>query len=483
MVMAKCFKIKKPLEILEKNEVDKIHETAIKVLKEVGVKMDHPEALKVFKANGCEVDETKKIVKIPEGLIKEQLKHVPKKFDLYTRGLERMEVGTDRFYMLSPSDNAYILDMNTQRRRPATVEDCRQMARLVDALEFYHICCTPVLPQELPSQLRGLTASVETLKNMSKHYLPEPVSALEVKYLIEMGEAVAGGEEELSKKPVISCVVCPTSPLQFPDTSLAVIWGFANKGLPSVISSGPLVGLGAPITMAGAMAIQTAENLSGITLAQLIKKGLPVLYGGSALPFDMSVGNLAHGAVEFSLFSLAEAQMGRYYGVPPYGAGNCTNSKLDDAQAGYEKMATTMLSYYSGINLAVEVSLDNHSLFAPEDLLLHNEIAGVVLRTGKAFEVNDETLAFDLIKKVGIGGDYLAEKHTRMNMKRDYWYPPLTDRTSYETWLTKGAKDFKTRALERAKHLLAEYKPEPLAPDVSKELDEILGRAKKETGA
>ncbi len=120
--------------------------------------------------------------------------------------------------------------------------------------------------------------------------------------------------------------------------------------------------------MAGAMAIQTAENLSGITLAQLIKKGLPVLYGGSALPFDMSVGNLAHGAVEFSLFSLAEAQMGRYYGVPPYGAGNCTNSKLDDAQAGYEKMATTMLSYYSGINLAVEISLDNHSLFAPEDL-------------------------------------------------------------------------------------------------------------------
>ncbi len=240
MVMAKCFKIKKPLEILERNEVDKIHATAIKVLKEVGVKMDHPEALKLFKANGCEVDETKKIVKIPESLIKEQLKHVPKKFDIYTRELERMEVGTDRFYMLSPSDNAYILDMNTQRRRPATVEDCRQMARLVDALEFYHICCTPVLPQELPSQLRGLTASVETLKNMSKHYLPEPVSAMEVKYLIEMGEAVAGGEEELSKKPVISCVVCPTSPLQFPDTSLAVIWGFANKGLPSVISSGPL---------------------------------------------------------------------------------------------------------------------------------------------------------------------------------------------------------------------------------------------------
>lgn len=145
--MAKCFKVKTPLDVLEKNDLDQIHQTAMKVLREVGVKMDHPEVLKLFKANGCEVDEAKKAVKIPESLVKEQLKHVPKKFDIYTRGLERMEVGADRFYMLSPSDNAYILDMNTQRRRPATIEDCRQMARLVDALEFYHIVCTPVLPQ------------------------------------------------------------------------------------------------------------------------------------------------------------------------------------------------------------------------------------------------------------------------------------------------------------------------------------------------
>ena len=230
MVMTKCFKVKKPLDILEKSDEDKIHQTTMKILEEIGVKMDHPEVLKLFKTNGCEVDEAKRVVKIPESLIKEQLKNVPKKFDIYTRGLERMEVGTDQFYMLSPSDNAYILDMNTSRRRPATVEDCRQMARLVDALEFYHICCTPVLPQELPAQIRGLTASVETIRNMDKHYLPEPVSAMEVKYLIEMGEAIAGGEDELSKKPVISSVICPTAPLQFPDTSLAVIWDLPIKG-------------------------------------------------------------------------------------------------------------------------------------------------------------------------------------------------------------------------------------------------------------
>lgn len=482
MVMSKCQKAKKPIEILEKSQVETIHQTAIRILEEIGVKMDHPEVLKTFRNHGCDVDETKKVVKIKEDLVKEQLKNVPKTFSIYSRDLERMEVGTGSFYMLSPSDNAYLVDMNTSRRRPGSVEDCRQMARLVDALEFYHICCTPLLPQELPAQIRGLTASVETLKNMSKHYLPEPVTDKEVKYLIEMAEAITGGSEELTKMPVISSYVCPTSPLVFPETALAVVWGYASHGLPVTISSAPLSGLQSPITMAGTMAIQTAENLAGITAVQLIRKACPTLYGGSALSFDMMTGTLAHGAIEFSIFSLAEAQMSRYYGVPHYGAGGVTNSKIGDAQAGYEKMATTLLSYHAGADWAVECSLENHGLYAAEDLILQNEISGIVLRTGRAFEVNEETLAFDLIKKVDIGGDYLVQKHTRANMRRDYWYPPMTDRTSYETWLSKGAKDFRTRANERAKQILADYSPAPLEADVSKKLDQILEKAKKEAG-
>lgn len=480
MVMRKCYKIKKPIEILEKNGIEKIDQTSIKVLDEVGVKMDHPEALRIFKSNGCEVDYAKKVVKIPEHLIREQLKQVPKTFDIYSRDLERMEVGTDYFYMLSPSDNAFLIDMGTSRRRPGSIEDCKQMARLVDALEFYHICCTPLLPQELPATIRGLAASVETLKNMSKHYLPEPVTAAEVTHLIEMGEAIAGGQENLTKKPVISSYVCPTAPLVFPDISLEVVLGYADHGLPVTISSAPIAGIGSPITMAGTMAIQTAENLAGITLTQLVRKGCPQLYGGSALSFDMSTGTLAHGAIEFSIFSLAEAQMARHYGVPHYGAGGLTNSHLADAQAGYEKMATTLLSYHAGADWAVECSLENHGLYAAEDLILQNEISGIVQRTGRAFEVNDETLAFDLIKKVGIGGDYLSEKHTRTNMRRDYWYPSLTDRLSYETWVTKGAKDFRTRANEKAKQLLTEYQPRPLDASIRKELDQILESAKKE---
>ncbi len=482
MVRTECHKIKKPLEILEKNDIEKIYGTSTRILEEIGVKMDNHEVLNLFKKNGCEVDDARKIVKIPEKLIKEQLKNVRKTFDIYSRDLERMEVGTGYFYMLSPSDNAYIVDTNTSRRRPGSIDDCRQMARLVDALEFYHICCTPLLPQELPATIRGLTASVETLKNMSKHYLPEPVTEAEVNYLIEMGEAIAGGPDELTKKPVISSYVCPTSPLIFPDISLAVVLGYAKHGLPVTISSAPISGLGSPITMAGTMAIQTAENLAGITLVQLTRKGCPTLYGGSALSFDMATGALAHGAIEFSIFSLAEAQMARYFGVPHYGAGGVTNSKLGDTQAGYEKMATTLLSYHAGADWAVECSLDNHGLFAAEDLILQNEISGIVLRTGRAFDINDETLAFDLIKKVGVGGEYLGEKHTRMNMRRDHWYPPVTDRASYETWLTKGAKDFRTRANERAKQVLVNYQPAPIDTGISKTLDGILAKAKKELG-
>jgi trimethylamine--corrinoid protein Co-methyltransferase len=305
---------------------------------------------------------------------------------------------------------------------------------------------------------------------------------MDVKYLIEMAEAIAGGAEELSKKPIMSTVICPSAPLQLPDTSLAVLWGFASRGLPLVISSGPLLGLGSPVTMAGALAIQGAETLSGIVHAQLVTKGLPVLYGGSALPFDMATANLAHGAIEFSVLSLAEAQMARFHGVPPYGAGGCTNAKTCDAQAGYEKMATTLLSYLAGLDMAVEVSLDNHSLYGPEDLVLQNEVSGIVMRMNRAFEVNEETLAYEVIKKVGIGGNFLAEKHTTTHVKTDLMYPPLSDRDMYEKWLSKGAKELRTRAKERAQQLIEQHKPTPLERDVDKKLDLILEKARKETG-
>lgn len=480
MPFAKCKKITKPLEFLARTDLEKIYGQTIRILEEIGIRMDDARSVKLFKDHGCDVDEDKRIVKIHESLIKEQLKNVPKVFNIYSRSLQQMEVGGGDFYMLSPSDNVYLLDPETQRRNSATLVDCRRMAKLVDVLEYYHICCTPLLPQEYDAQLRGLYAAVEVLRNTEKHYLPEPVSAMEVKYLIQMAEAIAKGPEELSKKPIMSTVICPSAPLQFPETSLAVLWGFATKRLPLVISSGPLLGLGAPVTMAGALSVQNAESISGIVHAQLVTKGLPVLFGGSALPFDMATANLAHGAIEFSILSLAEAQLARFYGVPPYGAGGATNAKTCDAQAGYEKMETTLLSYLAGLDVAVEVSLDNHSLYAAEDLVLQNEIAGLVTRVGRSFEVNEDTLALDVIKKVGIGGNFLSEKHTRTHVKTDLHYPQLSDRETYDKWLARGGKDMRTRAKERAEQLLSQHKPTPLDPEVDKKLDMILESAKKE---
>jgi len=480
--MAKCSKVKKPLEILEKSDLEKIHQTSMKILEEIGVKMDDPRAIKLFKEHGCEVDETKRVVKISEGLIKERLKKVPKVFTLGTRSGDKMEVGSGGFYMLSPSDNTYIIDMETGMRRATTLDDCVKMARLVDALEFYHISCTPALPQEIPSQIRGLCAAAETLRNTEKHYLPEPTASTEAKYIIKMAEAIAGGEDKLRKNPIISTVICPTSPLQFPENSLAPLWEFAQKKLPLDISSAPLTGVGSPVTMAGSLALSNAENLSGTTLIELVSGGSPALYGGSCLPFDMSAANLTHGAIEFGIFSLAEAQLARFYGIPSYGAGGGNTAKLFDAQAGYEKMATTLLSYLAGNDLAVECSLDNHSLFACEDLVIQNEISGMVVRFGKNFQVNDETIAFDVIKNVGIGGSFLGEKHTRTHVRTDFWYPPLADRATYDVWLAKGGKELRIKAKERAKQILAEHKPAPLDPDVDRKIDEIIKEAKKEVG-
>ncbi|MEM2915707.1 MAG: trimethylamine methyltransferase family protein [Candidatus Bathyarchaeia archaeon] len=480
--MVKCQKVKKPLEILTKEDLEKIHQTSIRILNGIGVKMDDSHIVRLFKEHGCEVDEKNRIVKINEELIKEHLKKIPKVFTISSRIGEKMNVGNGSFYMISPSDNNYVLDIENGTRRPANLKDCSEMARLVDALEFFHGVSTPVLPHEFPPKIRCIYAAATTLRNTIKHYEPEPTSIMEAKYIIKMVEAIVGGEEELIKNPITSTVICPIAPLQFPESSLYTLMEYAKRKLPLQVMSAPILGVSSPITMAGSLALSNAENLSGITLIELISNGSPVYYGGSNIPFDMSAGNSAAGAMEFNILSIAEAQLARFYGIPAYGAGGTTNAKLGDAQCGYEKMASTLLSYLAGYDMVVETSLDNHSLYAYEDLIIQNEIAGMVMRFGNAFQVSDETIAFDTIKKVGIGGNFLGEKHTRIHAKTDFWYSKLPNRSTYEEWLAKGGKELRINAIEQAKKLLAEHQPIPLDRDIDNKIDEILKEARKEAG-
>jgi len=478
--MARC---RFPLKILERSDLDKIHSTSLRILEEVGVKFDDDRTLRFLEENSCEVDHTKGIVKMREDLVDHCIKKVPRSFGLYSRKLGEMRVGEGDFYFVSIVDNSYMLDSETGQRRPGNLADIVDIARLMNELEFHHICCPGVIPHDAAPGLRVLHGAAEVLRNTEKHCIACPTTGLEARYFVRLGSALCGSEQDLRRRPIISTTIAPSSPLRFPRGTCDLTWEFALRRLPFVIVQAPIAGATSPVTIAGTMSLANAESLAGIVLSQLINGGAPVVYGGAISSLDMRHGVPSYGAVEYGLFSIATAQLGRFYDIPSYGAGGATNANLSDAQCGYEKMSSSMLCYLAGHDMMCDAGLNANGLTSLDSIVIQDEIMAMLARAGGSFEVNEKTLAFDVVNKVGIGGDYLSAKHTRDNFKSDFYYTDLGSRISYEGWLSRGGSDLARAALERAKRALETHKPAPLTAEENEKVNDILRRAGQEISA
>jgi len=470
------------LEFLDDPSVQSIHNSSCRILEEMGAKFDDEKTLSLFKGKSCEIDERKKIVKISKSLVDHCVKKIPQSFSLYSRELEEMKIGVNRLHLVSAIDNSYIVEGDTGKRRPGRLSDVSDIAKLMDELEFHHICCPAVIAHDIPPAIRLLQSAAEMLKNTQKHCMICPTSGLEAEYFIRMGAAIAGSEDQLSRKPVISTTIAPTSPLCFPKSTCDVIWAFAKRRIPFVVVHAPIAGATSPVTMAGTMSLANAESLAEIVLAELIAEGTPLVYGGAVSNMDMRHGMPAYGAAEYGLFSIATAQMGRFYGIPTYGAGGATNANLSDAQCGYEKMNSSLLAYMAGHDMMCDAGLNSNGVTSMDSIVIQDEIMGMLARIGKGFLVNDETLALDIIKKVGQGGDYLSSKHTRDHFLADFQYAILGSRVSYETWLSRGSKELRVIAIERAKELIDHHKPAPLNEEADKKIGQIIDEARKKLG-
>ena len=479
MGIKRCLRVGKPIEVLSKEDLLRIHEASLTTLGNVGVGVDDVQTLKQLGEYGCEIDEVKRTAKITEELVSVCLKKTSKIVAYGSRASERIEVGKGDFVILSSPDDMYVLDIETGVRRPGTIDDCAKIARLVDALEYFHVCCIPVVPKEPPPQLRSLYGAAEVLRNTGKHFLVCPGDGFEAEYCVQIAAIVAGGEVELARNPLASTVVCPSSPLHFPQNSVDVLRNFVHAGLPIVVLPAPLAGVTAPVTMAGSLAVANAEALAGVVIAQIFSEGSPVIYGGSSIPFDMRYGITVHGSAEYGLFSVVTAQLARFYGLPSYAGGAACNANLFDGQAGYEKMFTMLLPYLGGADMIVDAGLNANSLVSYDEPVIQNEISGMVMRVCKGFEVSDNTLATDIIAKVGIGGNYLAQKHTRDYAWLDFGKAFLSNRASYERWFENGAKEIGKRGIEKAKEILATHNPPQIDPEIDRRITEILSHAKK----
>jgi len=472
------------LSFLSNDELQRIHEATLEVLENVGIKCFSDKILMTFTDNGAEVDLKSKIVRIPRDMVKEALKKAPKRFVLCGRNPKYdIVIDNGRIYFgMGGTPTPYFLDIDTGEFRRPTTKDFADVTRLGDALPNLSFLMTIAGAFDVPYEMEYLY-EYELLFNNTEKPVVYPAPGAEIaRYALEMAATVVGGKEELRKRPILCLYAEPPPPLMMADTDENII-EYAKLGVPIALGPTAMAGSTGPVTLAGAAVISNAQSLAGITLTQLINPGSPVLYACWVAATDPRTGRHAYGSPEFAFStSVINSQMARYYGLPTFGFAGCPDSNFPDAQAGAEAMMMTLMNALSGVNLMHDCGyIAGGDAGSMEMAVICDEICGMVLRIARGMEVNDETLALEVIREVGPGGHFLSHKHTlKFLEKGEIYIPKLFCRLPRDTWIKAGRKKVHEVARERAKQILREHYPEPLSADVRQKLTEIVKQAERE---
>ena len=461
------------LKILSNGELERIHLSTLEVLRRTGIAVKEPNAVEIFKKAGCFVDGER--VRIPAHLVERALRATPPRVAMSDRnGNPAMFLEANNVYFGTGSDTPYLSDLQTKRRRLAVLKDIESVAKVVDYLpELSFLMCSGIASDVNPkiSDLHHFGAMVSQTE---KPIVFTAWSLDNLKAIVQMAEAVAGGAKDLRSSPFIALYTEPISPLTLAAESTQKLMFMAGKALPVVFTPGLLTGGTGPVTIAGGLVQANSEMLGGYVLAHSIREGMPFIYGGGVFPIDMATGLLRYAAPESLLATSALTDMARHYRLPMFSFAGCSDSNIYDEQAAIEGALWTLLSSLNGGNLVHDVGYINNGLTTSyEQLVVSNEVISMVRRITGGFEINEETLALDLVHKVGPGGEYLTSEHTLKHFKEN-WSPQLFSRTSYERWVKEGKKDLSARANEKAKEILKTHTPKPLEKGLLTELGKIV---------
>lgn len=465
------------LKVLSDDELSAIHDASLKILWEVGVKVESDKALKITKDAGATVDLQAKIVKVPEYLINDALDSAPKTENIkfFNRNCEvSLKLGQGRTHAFSGFNAIHMLDSKTGTRRLATKEDVANFAKLADALDNIDGVGTQAIPQDTLPLSADVRAAEAMFLNTEKHLFFCPSRVTTTRTIFDMARTVAG-VDNLSEAPLISIQSSPTSPLHWEAEAIEILIETSKNGLMCEILPQPITGATSPVTLAGSLVVHNAENLSGILMTQLANRGSPVMYGCAPTVFDMKEATPIIGAPEAALLRIASVQLAQLYNLPSHSIAPDTDSHCQDEQNAWERIITTAAPMAAGVDLIVNSGMFETGLtVSHEQLVIDNEILGFLHRFIRGIDVSPDLLSIELIKKVGVAGHYLKEKETLMHLRREHWMPAISSRATYGRWTELGAKDIVMKAHEKAEKILREYQPKPLDPKIQEDLHEIV---------
>jgi trimethylamine--corrinoid protein Co-methyltransferase len=473
------------LKILTQSEVEEIHQRALDVLQQVGCFFDHEEALDIFTRHGAAVDRGSKIVKIPRNLVEEAIRECSSSMLLAARDPKKdIHAEGDRVYFGPGTLPVNVIDLETGKVRKGRLKDCEDFTRLIDALEFIHFFKAMITPSDVNQKIVEIYMAYAAFNNTTKQISSTSFSSKGALDLYRMGEVVAGGEDAFRQRPMMIVNFLAVTPLSYDFETIGAIIGTAHKGYPMIIGSDPQGGTTGPAPLAGQLVLNIAESLAGITLAQLVHPNVPIMLGNIGSVADMRTGVIATGAVELGLINSSFNQMAKYYRIPTYSTGGMSDAKTSDAQAGVEKALQALMVSLSGGNYIHNAAgiLDFSMSCSYEQYVIDNEMLGMVARVLEGIRVTPDTLSFEQIKEVGPRGNFMGLHHTLNHIRSEHYLPRLFDRTTYDTWEAKGAKDIQEVAREKAREILATHQVEPLPGEVKEELAAIIKNAEETYG-
>ena len=476
---------KRPMTSLLGTEfIERIIEEAKDVLEQVGVWVENGETLELLGNGGARIDKVNKKAFIPKKLVEESLKSVPSSVKFYDRdGNLAMDLSGDNFYFNSCTA-PYIWDPVLNKVREVQTADLIDTIRLVDALENLD-GQYPGEATEFPRQVWDLTKVFFSLKYSVKPIQSSIYNKDSFQAYKEMLVAVRGSGKALEEKPLCSLPICQSPPLRWSDLVGYATMRGAENGIPVLMMPMPIEGATAPVTIAGATVQHTAENLSGVVITQLTKKGAPIIWSACPSVFDMRYGTTPMGSIETQMIIMACSEVGKYLNIPTNALTAMSDAKRHDAQMALECAIGAMLGALGRANLISGVGILNFTLGdSLAGVVIGNEICGNVRRLIKGITPRGERLAEDLFT-AGLeeGKHFLMSPNTIKWFKEEYYFPGLViDREVEEVWTEKGSTTAEQRAEEEAKRMLASHKPKPLDKDVDKELVSIMTREAQKYG-
>ena len=459
-------------EFLSASDVQAIHNTSMKLLIEIGILFPEESAIKIFRDCGFKVEGQK--VFFREEQIMEAVKNVPTQFSLHGRNPERDVTIGDGNPVFAPGYGApFLVDVQTGKRDPL-LADYHNLVKLAHTLPNQDLSGHLIVePRDIPSETAHLHMLHAHMLHSDKPFIGSSEGARGAQHTMEMIDILFDGKPG---KPVTLGLINPISPLGYGTNMIEAILTYARAGQPLIFATLIMAGSTGPVTLAGVLALQNAELLAGITLAQLICPGLPCLYGSTSTNIDLRTGALAIGSPELSLCISGHAQLARFYRIPSRAGGALTDASLTDSQSGYESMFSLLTTINSGIDFVLHAGgiVSSYLAFSYEKFVMDDEICGSLRRYLRGIPVNSDTLAFEVIANVGPGGHFLGEDHTLERCRTEFWQPKLFDRSGLEAWWDSERLDTTTRATRRWQELVARHQDPPIDQTTARQLQSYI---------